>query len=192
MILSEMRDFVITVGTVVTIIGAWSEVKKHQKERIHEKQLDALINLYVALEKLMDYSKLRTKKFILEGENHKAYPGLVRSSMEEAYNEFILSRLLLPPNVVDKVEVFFQKIGEMQIQLGSVQWFDDNEIHSSERAGYFQNAGKIAHSELPEILKSIEQQARAIIHGKCVLKILVERLKMMKGEGDKKEQILNL
>lgn len=135
-----------------------------RRSRIHERQVDILSKLYKCLLEAQEYSKLMTKSVIFEGEKPEGYPMLLQDAVRNAYKEFAMGRLLLPSDVAEQVDAFFQKVSEGQIQFS----FANHPMtpNGHERAQFWEKAGTIAYQEVPALLRVIEQQARSIIHGK--------------------------
>lgn len=132
--------------------------------RIHERQVDILIKLYKYLLEAQEYSKLMTKSGIFEGEKPEEYPMLLQDALRNAHKEFAMGRLLLRGDIAEKVDVFFRKIFEMQVEFSMAKhpMVPDGNV----RAQYWEKAGKIAYQEIPSLLRIIEEQAHIIIYGK--------------------------
>jgi len=135
-----------------------------RQSRIYERQIAILSKLYKHLLEAQDYSKHMTKRVILTGEKTDDYPYLLRDAVTNAYKEFAIGQLLFPVDFNKKVNTFFQKINEGQIQLTMAK--DPMVTDGHERAQFWEKAGTIAYQEIPALLQIIEDKARDIIHGK--------------------------
>jgi hypothetical protein len=135
-----------------------------RQSRIHEHQVEILAKLYKSLFDIQVYSQHMTRVLIFAGENRDAYPKLLKSSLEEAYNAFTKGRLFLPLDLAERVESFFKKVLEGQLQFGMAQ--DPMVQNGQQRAQLWDKAATIAHKEMPALLRIIEDQARSIIHDK--------------------------
>ena len=135
-----------------------------RRSRIHERQVAILSKLYKCLLEAQDYSKLMTKRVIFTGEKPDEYPQLLHDAVTNAYKEFTIGRLLLPGDVVEEVSTFFQKMYEGQVQLTMAK--HPMVTDGQERAQFWERSGTIAYQEIPALLRTIEDKARDIIHGK--------------------------
>jgi hypothetical protein len=117
----------------------------------------------VASEPTSPFPQLMTTAFIPTGQKPDEYPKLLESAVIEAHNEFMMGRLFLPVDVANQVVGFFQLVykGQSQFSLARHPMIPNGQ----ERAKFWDEAGKIAHQEIPALLRTIEEQARSIIYG---------------------------
>jgi hypothetical protein len=174
-------DFIANIAVAVlgsglgtTIVGALFKSRfDHQLElqkavlerasRVHERQVETLINLDRHLREALGYMQLMSKSGIFEGEDTSQYPQKFREAIIRAHEELTGGRLLLPPRVVGEFDAFFKKMSEGQLELA---FFSSSMVpDGSERAKYWDRARKIAYDEAPRLLRSLEDSARALIHG---------------------------
>jgi hypothetical protein len=179
-----IRDIIAIIIAVITGIKFYFEIRRLHEEKtqerlskIHTKQIELLSRLYAALEPVVNYSRLLTKSYIIEGEDIKKYPNLLNESLNNALNEYALSKLFLSSDLVSQIDSFFNKVLDSQIELGAVNLLDRNGLHGSERAIHWEKAASIAHSEMPKILASIEEESRTIISGENSMTITEKRMK---------------
>jgi hypothetical protein len=174
--IEEWKGIAVIIATYVALPGAlfaafktFVEIRRLREERarerlsrIHGQQLESLRRLYENLDSVQAYAQRMTSSAILEGEQVDRYPELLASALGTARQVFTSARLLLPASLVEKIETYFNKVVEGQVQLGVAQrivW------GGAEREAYWKKAASIAHQELPVLLSAIEGSARAIIHG---------------------------
>ena len=173
--MAEWREVALITAAYVAVpgvlIAAWKtfeEVKKLREEkarerlsRIHAELLESLRKLYEQLDQVQAYSQLLTKSATFEGEKADEYPRLLGSALTAARREFVSARLLLPENLVRLIDSFFGKVMEAQIHLGvadAIVW------GGAQRAENWKKAAAISHQNMPALLGSIEDAARAVIH----------------------------
>ena len=108
------------------------------------------------------YAQCMTKGAFFEGEKREEYPLRFNKAFNKAQEEFINDCLLLPVNVEDQVNAFFQKVLEGQVQLGLAT--HPMVVDGQQRATFWGKAAEIAHKELPKLLDTIKEQARHIIY----------------------------
>lgn len=157
--------YVGTIGAVIAAFKTLYEIKKlrgerqqERRSRIHQKQLDALIGLYVALNKVLGHAQRTISLGRVRGQNFDNDLVQWQSSINDANQQFISSRLLLPEDITQMVESFFQKVFELHL---NIEMFV--ETSGEQRASCWDNAAKDAHREMPTLLSSIEAAARSFV-----------------------------
>lgn len=160
-------------GVATAGVGAWFASRFNRRieeqkavlqraSRVHERQVDALSELYAALRQAHDYLQLATKSAIFAGENPDEYPKRFMNAVRAAYEKFVAIRLLLPIAVVTHADAFFAKAQEGHTNFGFARY---NEILPEQRAAAWDRAKTIAYDELPKLLASLESSAREVVHG---------------------------
>ena len=182
--LNDLKDISIISASIFSIIGGSIAVPKtlyeiaklreeksrERKSRIHAKQIDAIVPLYIALEKCFHYYQQMTKPYIFEGEKTEEYPALLSSALSESRKQFMLSRLFLPPDVEETVDAFVNKIIEGQVFLEEFKRLDKLNKHQDPRymkfdaENYWNKAENVSFTDLPPILQALKRRAREIIH----------------------------
>jgi len=91
------------------------------------------------------------------------YARLLGVAMGDAREEFLNGRLLIPSALVQQCEGFFSTVLEGRT---SFAWAHHPDVDPIKRAEYWAAAAKVAHQEVPKILRQIDEAARDVIHGK--------------------------
>lgn len=142
-------------------LKATNEKFLNRDSKIHERQLDNLSILFQKLSNVQIDAQHCTRSFILVGENPDAYPKQLSLSFEDAYASMLSCQLYLDDDLLMLIQDFFKRVRQSQVNYAHAK--DPSMPNGQYRAEAWQNAGKIAHTELPEILIQIRKKARAII-----------------------------
>ena len=140
------------------------ENKLERQLRVHERQIEVMQKLYVALNAVLQYSRAITKPFIVEGEDVEKYPELLNKAWLNAHETFTESKLLIPGDLVAMIDSFFNLAWEGRQSYGMAKTLRDIPHCEESRAEFWKKAGEITHEKMPSLLSSIESHARKIIH----------------------------
>ena len=131
--------------------------------QIHERQVNALMDLYGSLYEAHGYLQRISSSGHLSSEKVNEYPKLFSAALLKAGNELTRVRLLLPPEIVAACDRFFSLTFESTLQLGIAN--HPATIAAGQRPQFWDKAATIAYKEIPTLLQSIEAAARKLIHG---------------------------
>jgi hypothetical protein len=157
--------------------------------RIHDRQVDVLINLYKHLQEAHIYLHAMSRSAIFEGEKPEEWPELLQNALIKAEDAFKSGRLLLPATIVAQYHEFYSQMlqGQLNLSLAHHPALADG----MQRAEYCDRAKKIAYRDIPPLLEAIEKSGREIIHGEVPnnkpveahsLKTWLSRLRRWQGE----------
>lgn len=133
--------------------------------RVHERQIDILQNLYLHLYEALALFQRQTSSGRFEGEAApEEYQKLVAGRLRSASDELQRGRLLIPQPLAEQCDTFFQEVWQGQTMFSFAR---DLRIGANPeaRADFWNKAGQIAHTKVPQILRAIEAAARKVIHG---------------------------
>jgi len=143
------------------------EEKKVRWERaswVHQRQVEALTKLFVALHKANELLLGATRLFKLRGEIERdKYLGLWVEALNEAWATYIEHKLLLPKPIDKEIDTLFRTFTDASISIGSATMLMEGQMivdAASER----KKAAEIARKQIPSILDGIEIEARKVIH----------------------------
>jgi hypothetical protein len=142
------------------------EVQKaflQRTSRVHEKQVELLAKVYHHLWEAHAYLVLMSASVHMANEKPEEYPGKFSEAIVAARDALFGGRVLMPSALADRCEDFFKKLFEGQMQLGFARspMIQDG----LQREQFWDRAQKIANEEVPALLKTIESEARVVIHG---------------------------
>ncbi|MGB8028447.1 MAG: hypothetical protein WCF30_02175 [Terracidiphilus sp.] len=131
---------------------------------VHQRQIEALTKLFVELNRMKDLLQGATRGFKSQGEmSQEGYFEKWQLKAAEAWSEYIEHKLLLNEAIVASIEELFGKFNEAGIAIRSAPIFREGEMRK-EAAAEEIKAKEIAHKLIPPLLRSIESEARRIIH----------------------------
>ena len=157
------------IALVVGILGFASGVaaiinsnfRRFASERLYEREIEVLGNIYKHLLTVSTYSQLLTKRVFCEGENRDKYQTNLRDALKEAHKEFYDNVLYLPDDLIKQINNFFQKTLDM---LDNFEMANDSAaIKGEDRSDCFKKAGEVAYAELPKLLLNITEQSRLVL-----------------------------
>jgi hypothetical protein len=157
-----LREDIAKITNDIENVKLYYAVLLQRRSRIHERQIEILGKLYKYLFEVQGYAQRMTSAVIFEGEKTEEYPALFSSALKKAQKEFLSGCLLLPIDIEEQVNSFFQKVleGQLELDIAHHPMVPDGQV----RAGYWKKAGAIAHLEMPDLLETIKKQARLIIY----------------------------
>jgi len=133
--------------------------------RIHDRQLDVLGKLHRHLYDAQTYFQgmMRTGRRENEADSG-AYEKKLAEAIEAALNEFLNGKLLVPPDLVERCEQFFDALydGRLAADLAREVAF-----HPKQQNHFSKEAAEVAFKKLPSILRQIYDTGRTIIHGEA-------------------------
>jgi len=171
---STLLTSIIGSGAGTTIVGLLFK-KKFDRElefqkaflqrtsKVHEKQVDLLAKIYHHLWEAHAYLLLMSASAHFAHEKTEEYPGKFGEAIVAARDALFGGRLLIPSALADRCEDFFKKMFEGQLQLGFAQ--SPMVQDGTQRKDFWDKAQRIAFEEVPALLKTIESEARVVIHG---------------------------
>lgn len=132
--------------------------------RVHERQLDMLTKLHRQFFDAQAYFQRMTATVSFEGEvSVDEYRRLCADAIASARDTFSDGRLLIPPNLTQQCDRFFNSLFEGQRYLAYAQ--HPMIVNGLQGAEFWDKAQKTAWEEVPSILQQIEGAARNVIHG---------------------------
>jgi hypothetical protein len=130
--------------------------------KVHELQVEALRKLHRHLAEANGHLQIQSRAGNPQSEDPEERGKQFAKAFNAAQDEFAMSRLLFPLEIVRKCDDFFGKLYEGHVELGFAK---DPMTQSGEpRAKLWDRARTIAHRELPALLAEIEKSAREVIH----------------------------
>ena len=173
--LETMLSTVIGSGLGTTLVGAWFKRKfdvqiETQKAllqrsgKIHERQVDTLCAIHAKLDEALFYLQRAAGTGKLEGQaSDKELLDRMARALGEASTEFAKTRLLISEGLGQRLDAFFQKMlfAGIDVRLAIDPMVADGEP----RAKLWESAKETAYKEIPDLLKAIRNDARAVIHG---------------------------
>ncbi len=132
--------------------------------RVHERQVDTLTKLYRHFSEAQAYLQRMSASTRVEGEvSVDEYRRLCANAIASARDTFLDGRLLIPLDLAQQCDRFFNFLFEGQTHLV----FAQHPMISDglQRADFWNKAQKTAYVEVPSILTQIEGAARGVIHG---------------------------
>ncbi|MGD0291317.1 MAG: hypothetical protein ABSC63_16915 [Candidatus Binataceae bacterium] len=158
----EDIDKLVTQVSAVTVATKQIEAKITRASRVYERQLDILGKLYRLFFEAQVLFQRMTATGRLAGEKTpEEYQPLVTAAMKAAYEGFLDGRLFIPLSLVQLCEDFFTAASQGELKFAIFSLYP---IAGRERADLWDAAAKIAHQQLPNILRQIDDTARGIIH----------------------------
>lgn len=117
------------------------------------------------LREAMDYLQAMTRAYRFESEvSDEEYRRLCNESMTSARDTLAEGRLFIPPDLAQQCERFLSCLAEGIINHAQMRRADI--VDGNQRAAFWDKAGKIAHQELPMMLKQFETAAYSVINSK--------------------------
>jgi hypothetical protein len=117
------------------------------------------------LREAMDYLQAMTRAYRFESEvSDEEYRRLCNASVTSAREILAEGRLFIPPDLVQQCERFLSCLAEGIINHAHMRREDIAD--GNQRAAFWDKAGKIAHQELPMMLKQFETGAYSILNSK--------------------------
>jgi hypothetical protein len=172
--LPQLISNVVGSGFAITMIG-WLFTRRFQHElelqkaflqrasRVHDRQVEALTQLYARLFEAHAYLQRMSASGRPAGEKPEEYPKLLSETLLAAGRQLSLSRLLLPPSVVQECDRFFAIVFDSTLNLNFAN--DPVIIAAGQRPEFWDRAATIAYKDIPALLVSMEATARKVIHG---------------------------
>ena len=115
------------------------------------------------LREAMDYLQAMTRAYRFESEvSDEEYRRLCNESATSARETLAGGRLFIPPDLAQQCERFLSCLAEGIINHAHMRGEDI--VHGNQRAMFWDKAGKIAHQELPMMLKQFETGAYNVIN----------------------------
>jgi hypothetical protein len=130
--------------------------------RVHEKQIDALLDIYSRLERANFFLQRATSSILLAGETKE---GLVEGTVKEliaAAKLYGEKKLLIPLALAQKLDEFFGAFHSARIDLSFAMW--EMTPPGPDKAKLWSKAQDAAYQRLPPLLGAIENEARRTIH----------------------------
>lgn len=176
----ETTKFLITTiaalvgsGLGTTIVGALfksrfdTQLATHEallqrSGRIHEKQVDCLLEIHSKLEEALFYFQRAASAGKLKGQaSDEELLNRMALTLGDASKEFSKKRLLVGEELGKKLDDFFNKMfsGAMNLNLAL------DPMTGELRTKLWNEAGEIAYKDLPQILETIRKESRVVIHG---------------------------
>lgn len=133
---------------------------------LYERQIDVLSRLHRPLMKAEVLFQSLTSSVRWVGQlPDDELSKLLGESIKEAQRVYTEEFLLIPQEIADLCDKFFQSLQLGLIDFGAAR--DPMTINGPERAEYWKNAADNAYQQLPPIRKAIVLQARNLIHGQA-------------------------
>jgi hypothetical protein len=132
--------------------------------RVHESTVDTLAKLYRHFYEAQGYFQRMASSARFEGEvSQDEYHRLLAKAIESARNELSKGRLLIPPELAQQCDGFFNILfaGRTDLAFAQHPVIADGLQH----AKFWDSAQKNAYEEVPKLLQQIERAARSVIHG---------------------------
>jgi hypothetical protein len=159
------------VAVVVVILKQFYDQRIEEQKAIysraswvHQRQVEILAKIYSCLFELQDYLRGATRAGRLLNEaSPEKYLDELKKKSGIAVSEFINGKLIIPNDIADKCNTFFNLLIDAQTQLAIGKQsllMGDGHGHAEK----WEEAAKIAHSRIPLLLSEIEESARQIIH----------------------------
>jgi hypothetical protein len=131
---------------------------------VHQRQVEALTKLFVALHQMKDLLQGATRSVRFQGEmSQEDYFKEWQLSAAKTWSEFIEQKLLLNQAIVARIEELFRKFQEAGVAIGSAAILREGEARM-EAAAEWKRAAEIAHKLIPPLLDAIELEARRVVH----------------------------
>jgi hypothetical protein len=161
-------------GLGTTLVAAWfkkhfdRELEQHKallqrSTRVHEKQIDALLDIYSRLERSHFFLLRAASSGVLEGEDKSEIVKVMVNELAGASEAYSKKKLLIPPSLSLKLDTFFGRFLSARVDLNFAMRDDVPAGH--EKAELWQRAQTEAYAHLPPLLEAIELEARTVIHG---------------------------
>jgi hypothetical protein len=132
--------------------------------RVHERQVDTLIKLYRRFVEAQAYLQRMAATARFEGEvSVDEYRRLFAETIASAHDTFLDGRLLIPPDLAQHCDQFFNSLFRGQTHLAFAQ--HAMIVDGLQRAELWDKARTTAYQEVPGILNQIDNAARNVIHG---------------------------
>jgi hypothetical protein len=130
--------------------------------RIHEKQVDCLLEIHSKLEEALFYFQRAASAGKLKGQApDEELLNRMAHTLGDASKEFSKKRLLVSEKLGRNLDEFFKKSlsGAMNLNMAL------DPMMSELRAKLWNEAGETAYNDLPQILEAIRKESRIVIHG---------------------------
>lgn len=131
--------------------------------RVHEKQIDALLQIYSKLERSHFFLLRAASSGVLEGEDKNAIVQVMVKELTAASKIYSEKKLLVPDSLSLKLDQFFGRFLSARVDLSYAM--GDMVPSGPAKAEFWKRAQTEAYAHLPELLASIETEARGVIHG---------------------------
>jgi hypothetical protein len=130
--------------------------------KIHEHQVELLSKLYRTLIDVQELTISLSVNSQRKPISEESFDSL-RSTIYSARSEYLSMCLYLPEEISAPIDDFFDSVFECtnSIILSSINISN----RETERSEALSNSHRLATLKIPKILRSIEQQARKLIHG---------------------------
>ena len=159
----EDVDRLVAQVSAVTQVTKQIEAKVEKSSKVYERQLDILQGVYSKLYDVLAVLQRMTSGGRMSHELPPSdYAPHVVTAMRAAFEEFQKGRLLLPSALVHQCDTFFSTVYDGQRDFAFAV---DPMVNPQARTTFIDSANNIAHRQVPEILKQIEDAARTLIHG---------------------------
>ena len=124
--------------------------------RVHERQVDTLVKLHRHFSDAQGWFQAMARGYKLVGEvSMDEYGRKCAEAVASARDTFADGRLLIPPDLAPQCARFFESLFKGQTDLDLAQ--HSMVVNGHQRAGFWDDAQKIALKELPSILDQIER-----------------------------------
>jgi hypothetical protein len=161
----EDIDKLVAQVSAVTAATKQIEARIDRASRVHERQLDILQKLYSRLCDAQGLLIRMTATGRFENEMPpEGYVPLLTEAVGAVREEFLNGRLFVPSSIVQQCEGFFNAVFEGQRDFALAH---DPMMDPAKRAEFWKSAATVARQRIPEILRQIESEARALIHGEA-------------------------
>ncbi len=181
--MTEKTELLFTLGATLlgsglgtTIVGALFKRRFHvqlesyksvleRSSRIHERQVDALLEIHFRLERALFYLQRATSSFRFQGEaSDKDLLGSMARELGAASESFSKSRLLIGPDLSRRLDEFFKRAflagSDLTLTMDPIMMYG-----GEARAQLWKQAQESAYKEIPPILDAIRIEASTLIHG---------------------------
>jgi hypothetical protein len=130
--------------------------------RVHEKQIDALSEVYSKLERANAFLQRTASSATFAGEDKMVLMQNAVKELVAASEAYSARKLLIPPTLTKELDTFFGKAVVARLDLSFA--LSDDLPPGEEKGRLWRNAQKVVFDELSPVLEAIELEARRIIH----------------------------
>jgi hypothetical protein len=163
----EDIDKLVSQVSAVTAASKQIEARITRASRVHERQVDTLVKLYRHFFDAQGYLQRMASPARFEGERSvDEYRPLFAETMASARDTLTGGRLLIPPDLTEQCDRFFNSLFQGQAHLTFA--LHPMIVDGLQRAEFWKKAQQTAYEEVPKILQQIERAARDVIHGENV------------------------
>ena len=159
------REDIRRLTELVEDVKGQTTIRTKLHEKVRERQIEALVELYAHLDRMLTRAQQRAKPSRFANEDEEALVRGFYAQGARAVEVFSNHSLLFPEALRNQVDLFFRETIGIGINLDVA---DSMRGTQTDLSHYFNDAGNGAFEALPSLLKEIRATAKRILESEQV------------------------